>query len=258
MAGIKLWIKDIDDALAGNPATWDEYDACIKDAVHEFNWHLRVTTHYPTLDWKVIKAMLWVESGAWRSAWKTRPMQIGNPSDKGLDDLLVVRKVQGKLVIPDKFQAGITQSAARSDPETNIRAGIAYLLLQMAKFEERDFVTSGSQVYDVTVGEGDSFSTIAKLEGSVHGVLQKLNPAISPKKLQPGQTIKCQKATRRIVIVGWDPGFNSLTIIANKYNGVGDKGGDRNYTIKLEHIDTPNKLCNFFARHVIMVIWKMN
>ncbi|MDR3298864.1 MAG: hypothetical protein LBU43_02385 [Candidatus Accumulibacter sp.] len=23
-------------------------------------------------------------------------------------------------------------------------------------------------------------------------------------------------------------------------------------------IDTPNKLCNFFARHVIMVIWKMN
>jgi hypothetical protein len=234
----EVWKEKFDDALAKNLVTWDEYDACIKDAVHEFNWHLRDTPLYPTLDWKIIKAMLWVESGAWKdvktgkliSAWKTMPMQIGNKGDPGLPDLLKGRKARGRLVTPEKFQAEITQFAT-TDPETNIRAGIAYLLLQMAKFEERDFITPGSQVYDATVEKEDSFSTIAKREGSVPGVLQKLNPTILPKKLQPGQTIKCQKATRQIAIVGWDPGFHSVTTIADKYNG----GGNENYARKLEH-----------------------
>jgi hypothetical protein len=232
----EVWKEKFDADLAKKPAAWDEYDVRIKYAVDEFNWHLRNTPLYPTLDWRIIKAILWVESGAWNLAWKTRPMQIGNKGDSGLHDLLGARKTQGKLVTPDKFQAGITESAVRSDSETNIRAGIALLLLKMAVFKEQDIVMPGSQEYDVTVEKGDSFSTIAKREGSVPGVLQKLNSKILPQKLQPGQTIKCQKATRQLVITHWDPGFNSVATIADKYNGVSGKGGgDINYVRKLEY-----------------------
>lgn len=59
--GYDRWKDGIDKAL-NNPA-WNQYDCEIILAVNEFNRHLSGQGGFLTLDWKIIKAMIWVESG---------------------------------------------------------------------------------------------------------------------------------------------------------------------------------------------------
>ena len=86
------WMDGIDRA-AGNPA-WDIHDKEIQAALTEFNRHLSSTTGYQQLNWHFIKAMVWVESGAGSPAWRTSPIQIGNPGDPGLSSLLSGKRVE--------------------------------------------------------------------------------------------------------------------------------------------------------------------
>lgn len=75
MALTDAWKKTV---LTGiTDARWDEYDGLIQAEVA--NYKLR---YKQSVDWLVIKAMLWIESGGPDNAsWKTRPLQIGNPGD---------------------------------------------------------------------------------------------------------------------------------------------------------------------------------
>lgn len=69
----------------GNP-DWYIYDNTIRKLVSEINRHLSTSKNiekYKPLDWKLIKAMIWTETGATVAAWKTRPIQIGNTGDEG-------------------------------------------------------------------------------------------------------------------------------------------------------------------------------
>jgi hypothetical protein len=77
----------IDTAL--QDARWHEYDCNIVSIINEFNRHLASTPQYRPLDWRIVKAMIWTETGGPTDAsWRSRPMQIGHPSDPGLQALL--------------------------------------------------------------------------------------------------------------------------------------------------------------------------
>lgn len=81
--------KDGIDAAGWSPAQWNAWGSEIRRTVDEYNRHLSNTPGYQPLDWRWIKAIIWVETGAHSLAWNRQPMQIGNPGDPGLNSLLV-------------------------------------------------------------------------------------------------------------------------------------------------------------------------
>lgn len=177
------------------------------------------------LDWQLIKAMLWVETGADNPEWKTKPMQIGVPGDPGLASFLS-GKEGDDAILPSSLRGRLTLASARTIPTYNIRAGIGYLLMRMANFELGSVVGADKRVYEVNAKAGDSLERIAKTNGTTVDVLKRLNPATSA--LRPGHTLKYQKASVQRVIIRWR--HISTASIAIRYNG----GGDPNYAKKLD------------------------
>lgn len=82
--GYEKWKMGIDSA----GADWDDYDPEIRRIVLQYNLHLRDTPRFMDLDWRLVKAMMWTESGPQDGAWKTKPLQIGVTGDPGLRALL--------------------------------------------------------------------------------------------------------------------------------------------------------------------------
>jgi hypothetical protein len=218
--GFEIWEDGIDKA----DDKWNAYDCDIRSAVGEYDRHLSRTPGYVPLDWRVVKAMLWVETGAKVVDWKIKPMQIGNERDPGMMALLGARE-GGPLIIPPSFRAGLSASAVKSDPVVNIRAGIGYLLMRMANFAFQSVPDSDARVYEVTVQSNDSIEKIAKAQGSTVEAMKKLNPSVQ--MLKPGQALKYQKASIQKIIIGWKPITSSA--IATYYNA----GGDSLYGTKL-------------------------
>lgn len=60
--GFRQWKDGIDRASSD----WDYYDTEIRRVVNEYNMHLRNAPHFNPLDWRLVKAMLWTESGPHR------------------------------------------------------------------------------------------------------------------------------------------------------------------------------------------------
>lgn len=64
---VTLLEKDIQIARESpHPArtlVWNEYDQDIRAIVSHYNDHLRHTPGHAPLDWRLIKAMLWTETG---------------------------------------------------------------------------------------------------------------------------------------------------------------------------------------------------
>lgn len=73
---------------AATDASWNAWDCEIQRVATLYNRHLSGTAGYVALDWQMVKAMVWVETGAHHPEWKTRPMQIGNAGDPGLASFL--------------------------------------------------------------------------------------------------------------------------------------------------------------------------
>lgn len=217
-----MWEDGIDKA----DDKWDAYDCEIRSAVDEYDRHLSRTPGYIPLDRRIVKAMLWVETGAKVADWGVRPMQIGNDGDPGMMALLGGRE-GGELVIPPSFRAGLSVSSVQAIPVHNIRAGIGYLLMRMANFAFTNVLDPDARVYEVTVQAGDSIEKIARIQRSTPEVMKKLNPSIH--MLKPGQMLKYQKASVQKVIVGWKPITPSG--IATYYNA----GGDSLYSRKMNH-----------------------
>lgn len=182
---------------------------------------------YHPLDWRLVKAMIWTESGGpTNRAWTSRPIQIGNPGDPGLAALLN-GKEGGELIIPPAHRAHLTISSAISSPEMNIRAGVAYLLMRLAKFEVASVPdTRDGGIHEIAVQAGDSFSRIAAKHGTTISVLRAHNPTAVV--LRPGQSLKYRKASLRKVIIGWD--VATPEAIARLYNV-----GDPAYATKLRY-----------------------
>jgi hypothetical protein len=223
-SGFEKWQVDIDQAVGD--ARWNSWDCEVQMAVSEYNRHLSGVAGYFPLDWQVIKAMLWVETGAKNSEWNSKPMQIGAAGDPGLTSFLSSRE-GGDLILPPALKGRLTAGSIRTNPGHNIRAGIGYLLMRMANFEYRSGLGSDPKIYELTVKAGDSLDKIAKVQGSTVDTMRKLNPTANV--LRPGQVLKYQKASVQQVIASWR--HISTTLIAQRYNG----GGDPNYAKKLEY-----------------------
>lgn len=222
-SGFDKWLDGI--RVARGNLAWSMWDCEIRLAVDEYNRHLAGVAGYRPLDWYLIKAMLWVESGAASNEWRRKPMQIGVPGDPGLMAFLS-GKEGGELIIPPAWKVRLTTQSAKSIPAPNIRAGIGYLLMRMAISEHRTVPHAGQHAQQVAVKPGDSLDRIARTYGTTVESLRNLNPGITA--LRPGQILKYQKASIQRVITAWRPITTST--IAQRYNG----GGDLNYTKKLD------------------------
>lgn len=226
----KAWTDTIDRSKTDK--NWHGYDAEIKTAVGEFDNHLKAIKGY-SLDWKLIKAMLWTESGGpSNTAWTTRPMQIGNPGDPGLGELLAKGRqtmAGGWLVMPPALASTLTAQNAHQ-PAMNIRAGIAYLLLLAMKSAYHDEIdTRDSSFHTYTVIKGDYLDKIARRVGTTSAILKKLSPVFQSREfIKEGDTLRYQKASVKKYITGFktiDSAFCAL-----KYNT-----GDPCYDKKLQY-----------------------
>lgn len=222
--GFEKWQDGIDKAVGDT--RWDSWDCEIRMAVDEYNRHLSGIAGYRPLDWQLIKAMLWVESGAADSEWNSKPMRIGVSGDPGLASLLSGNE-GGDLILPPAWKGQLTMGSVRSMPAHNIRAGIGYLLMKTAHYEYRSVSNADVKIYEVIVKPGDSLDKIAKAQATTVDALRKLNPTATV--LRPGQALKYQKASVQRVITSWRQ--ISTTLIAQRYNG----GGDFNYAAKLDY-----------------------
>jgi hypothetical protein len=114
-SGFEKWKDDI--AKAVGDARWDSHDCEIRVAVGEFNRHLNGVAGYSPLDWQIIKAMVWTESGAAHAEWHTKPMQIGVPGDPGLASFLS-GKEGGDLILPAGWKGKLTVASVRTATNT--------------------------------------------------------------------------------------------------------------------------------------------
>jgi hypothetical protein len=220
--GLESWEDGIDKA----DEKWDAYDCEIRSAVGEYDRHLSRTPGYVPLDWRIIKAMLWVETGAKVADWRVRPMQIGKDGDPGMMALLGGRE-GGELIIPPSLRVGLSVSTGQATPAQNIRAGIGYLLMRMASFAFRTVPDADTRIYEVTAQANDSIEKIAKARGSTPELMKALNPSVH--MLKPGEVLKYRKASVRKVITGWKSITSSS--VAAYYNA----GGDPLYVQKMNY-----------------------
>lgn len=222
-----LWAEGI-NAAAGD-LRWNQWDCEIQLALSEFNQHLNGVANYVPPDWRFIKSMLWVESGAANAQWRIKPMQIGVAGDPGLAAFLSGDE-GGDLILPPIWQGRLTMDSARTMPAHNIRAGIGYLLMRMAYFEHQEVAAVNSVVYEATVKPGDSLSKIARQNETTVGMLQRMNANTAV--LRTGQKLLFKKASVQRVITGWRPLTSQLAL--TRYNGEGDP----HYARKLDHAMT--------------------
>lgn len=221
----QLWQATIDRSLKDE--RWHEYDCDIQQVIREFNRHLSGQGGYQSLDWRLIKAMIWTESGGPDNrAWKRNPMQIGNPGDPGLRALLSGNE-GGELILPPQIARQLTETNARSSAVMNIRAGAGYLLMRLARFRSATLADDNDTAeHTLEAKPGDTLFKLARTHGTTPDILKGLNPGKT--NLSPGMTLKYKKACVRKIIAGWDPVTTAR--IATRYNV-----GDAAYAAKLNY-----------------------
>jgi len=226
--GYEKWQETIDTAL--HDVRWHEYDCSIVSIVNEFNRHLAPTPQYHPLNWRIVKAMIWTETGGPTDpSWRSRPMHIGHPSDPGLHALFG-GKEGGDLIMPPDMKRVLSVANAIGMPIPNIKAGTGYLLMRFARYGFESVADRDSRLYDITVRPGDSLDRIARANGTTRETLEKLNPGV--RLLRPGQVLQFRRAAIRKVIVGWNP--LSTSLIASRYNTRDPRYADKlNYCLSI-------------------------
>jgi hypothetical protein len=223
----KKWKDTMNEAI--RDTAWDAYDDIIKKEVTFYNSKFSAKPALPNVNWLILKAMLWNESGGpTNPQWKKRTMQIGNKGDPALKVLTGGKEGSHLIAAPElisKLRAGKV-----NDPEINIRAGLAYLYTRMATFDHASIRDpKDTKVHEYKVVGGDSLSKIAKKVGTTVAELKAMNPK-AEKMIRPGDILEFHKASIEMVVTGWRT-FDTKTI-AKRYNG----GGDPNYEAKLNHL----------------------
>lgn len=223
---------------------WDSWDQHVQATVQIFNSFLAGKGLFFSLDWRIIKTMLWVESGpsARNNMWNIRPLQIGNPGDMGLSYFLT--STQAKLTTPPRLYAGLNAQNIATEPRCNIVAGIGYLMVKMARFgavldplpscDARSYLPLDEKNSIVgSVEHSIGGCVMDKLTGdriSVRLPLAPLNAAHSHHSRHTHQpALRALHRKSHMGIVGW-LNFNDWTVIYKRYNG----GGDENYPAKLK------------------------
>ena len=200
------WKYFLNKALVTNETKWDRYDAQFCIVVNLYNSFLRTTPGFVALDWKIVKALTWVETGANVPEWETRPMQIGNDGDPGLHQILAT--ASGKLLLPPSYKALLTAANVVVNGNLNIQAGVGYLLWVFAHF---GYLPDAPRPRD-PFPKPLSGSHPKPAHAHDHGK-HSLPPPIKT----------------RYAVTGWKP--ITLETVAAHYNG----GGDGNYLEKLRY-----------------------
>lgn len=166
---------------------WNRYDDIIKEKIATFNKKFSNSG----VDWQLVKAMLWQESGGPDKGieWTIWPMQIGRrQADKAINDVIsgknhtkLIATPEERKEIADKFHQH------RMTPELNIKAGIIYLLAR--KIESTKNVTDSGMTNKVMVRRGDTLEGLAGREGTTEEQLLIDHPELKTKPLQPGELL---------------------------------------------------------------------
>ncbi len=173
-------------------ADWSVYDTYIVLTVRAYNDHLALQQNFLPLDPVFVKAICWTETGAGEPTWNTRPMQIGNAGDLGLQQLLKLN-IQNRLLIPPEFSRGgkfeFTVSNVRAIPAFNIRAGVGYLLLRASTLLQKYVPADNGQIFTDTVRKPDSLYNMAHRDRTTVEELRSANPPGLTRSLNPKTTL---------------------------------------------------------------------
>lgn len=191
--GFEKWQDTVNESRYSS--RWSMYDAEIKNIVNEYNKNLNKTPGYHDLNWKFIKAMIWVESGGPDNpAWRSRPIQIGNKGDPGLRAFFSDNE-GGYLILPPVWKGRLNMNSAISNPIDNIRAGVGLLLMKQANKDVRVVMDKDSRVYTIEVHDEKTLSELSKKNSSTVEVMKKMNPEFS--FLKRGQIWKYKKSVKK-------------------------------------------------------------
>ena len=224
MAISQKWKDTVDRGITDK--RWDDFDAVIKTEIAAYNKRFG-----KSFDWKYVKAMIWTESGGPDNpSWKKRVMQIGNPGDAAYG-VLTSGKEGTSLIMSDALKKELKVKSNIDKPKINIKAGTAYLIARLAKYQEKSVRDAkDKKEYSYTVVGGDSLWKIAKKEGTTVDELKASNPSKKSGHIKKGDVLKYHKAKMTTVVSAWR-NFDTATIAA-RYNG----GGDSNYKGKLDYV----------------------
>jgi hypothetical protein len=246
---LEKWERGISHEVATDRSHWDEYDSQIQRVTAVYNRHLNGVAGYIPLNWEIVKAMIWVETGTSPIAWEKAPMQIGVNGDPGLRELLT--SAAGKLILPPEYAKVLTMANVPVDPTLNIEAGVGYLLKILATF---GFVPDSAPAPFPSVAfsfASPTFSSslleflppppastpfaFATLDAAMPADAALFPFSMSPSPADGTHSSKKHaakkihsKPKKHLTIVGWKP--FTLDYIARHYNA-----GDGNYPGKLQY-----------------------
>ena len=192
-------------ANPGRALSWNAYDQDVQNIVSDFNNYLRTTPGYVSLDWRLIKAMLWVETGPYaeRNLWYSKPMQSANHHDLGWPEMMRSgNRDRMHLIVPPNLRGAV--ASPNLTPRDNIVAGVAYLLYSAAETGPKTVIDK-QDVKTVTVARGDSLYLIARQVGTTEPVLKDMNSRMTLFPLQPGMKLTYSPAKTIVSILGWRP-----------------------------------------------------
>lgn len=217
-------------------AEWDKHDGIIQKVVAEMNQKFQVK-HYDfspfiPLDWKIIKAMVWVESSG--PSWQSReggvkpapafygpwPIQFGNSGDPGLG---VIRDgaEHSHLISSKELRNELKKTMTA---ELCIRGGVALVFHYAAIYENAKIIDRQAVQHD-TVRTKDTLSKIAARNQTLVEEITRASNLSEKTILRVGQTVWFRSAHREWQLNGWKDWWIAVT----KYNG----GGDPHYRSKV-------------------------
>lgn len=225
---------------------WDEYDQDIKNAVDEANARFRRTPGYVTLDWKIVKAIVWTEilGGPTIPAWKYRPMQMGNSGDTGWETLTEDKSIQKKdptamgkvhAIAPSDLKAEML-AKGRNDPQINIRAGVFWLCYKAARFKDAT-VDDSSAIQQYTLQNNEYPSTVwGKLKTTQDVIMHDSHLSdAAVRSLPPHFVIHFHLAHTASQISRW----GTWDIAVHDYNGKGDDNYMPKFHANLHELSAP-------------------
>jgi hypothetical protein len=214
------------DAAIANPKS-NDYDQLIKDQLAAYKSRFGFTPGFPTLDWKLFKALLLVESGGPAgTVWTGKVMQIGNAGDPAYD-VLKTGSEHSRLIMDTQLVTDL-KTGNIAIANLNIRAAMAYMFTRAVQTTQKLFIDNPALLVHV-VKKRESLASIALTESTTIPDLVNCNPKATA-GLQPGDKLSFHKSQMGYAISGW------LTItpdfLADRYNG----GGDPDYADKLNYV----------------------
>lgn len=210
------WRRERHDALL-HPLDWARHDLTIKQYLKEYLERLK-PTNVPDIDWKWVRMLLWVETGAVNPDWIKNPIQIGIKGDPGLG-VVLGGKEKIENILPSEQRKGLTEESVQLRADLNIKVGIAYLLNRLCESEIISTPDFAAPLETYSVKAGDSLDKIAQKFDSSVAHIQTLNKLGVSTNVSPGQILSVQRVNTGRKITKWKPiTVDNIAL----YNGSGD------------------------------------